>query len=495
MLKTLLAIGALQLVTMLFQLVRTKILALLLGPELVGAMAVIDKLLAVIVQTCSLSLPFAALRFLPEQWARGPAEFRSLFERMRNLLLALTLPAMAGALLVTAVRPEIWGVRLLPYRGALAAAMFSIPVLALLPLLQNAIAGRLQHHRSMMIGVLNAVVLAVAALGVWWRGLAGYYLVYAALGLVLLGVCGRFVTRGTRTSPAPAGAESGSVRVLGLPRPMWRFSGALITLAFVAPYAALFVHYRLLRDHGAEAAGWMQAAFGIGLSVRAVLGSAHPVFLTPNVNRGGTPQDRMDWANRFQTTFCFLAAVVVPPILLFPDAVVRLLYSSAFLPAATFAMVFVMTEVGILLSGTYQSLVISLDRVGAHVAYNLAAQLLVILVASQLVRPLGILGAGLAGLAAPTFTLIATTTFLRRAYGLQIPHRILGLSGCLLLGLLAAGVSGIFIRGSLWHEIPAKLAVYLLIVGGFTLLLTDDERFRLRRTVGDLRARFFPATA
>src|SRR5258707_14694757 len=111
----------------------------------------------------------------------------------------------------------------------------------------------------------------------------------------------------------------------------------------------------------------MQAAFGIGLSVRAVLGTGHSVFLTPNVNRGGSPADRMAWADRFQETFCLLAAVVVPPLLLFPGLAVRLLYSSAFLPGAAFAMVFVLTEIVNLLSGTYQSLVVALDRMGVHV--------------------------------------------------------------------------------------------------------------------------------
>lgn len=493
MLRTLLGIGALQIVIMLFQLVRTKILGLLLGPELIGAMAVIDKLLAVIVQTCSFSLPFAALRFLPEPWARNPAEFRALFERMRRFLLALIVPAMAGALAITAIRPEIWGVQLLPYRGALTVAIFTLPVLALVPLLQNAIAGRMQHHRSRLVVLLHAVVVAVAAVGAWWRGLAGYYAMYAALGLLLIAFFGRAVTRGIATSALPA--PEGQGQFLGLPRGMWRFSGAMSILTFGSPYAALFVHYRVLQAYGATSAGWMQAAFGIGLSVRAVLGTSHSVFLTPNVNRGGTPEDRMEWANRFQTTLCFLVGVVVPPILLFPAFFVRLLYSSAFLPGATFAMVFVMTEIVTLLSGTYQSLVVAMDRLGVHVATNVVAQVLVVALASQLVVPLGILGAGLSTMVAPVFLLIATTTFLYRGYGLKIPSRIVVLSAWLILGLLWAGLTGIFLRGPLWQSLTAKLAVYAAIVGGFTLLLTGDERFRLRRMLGDLRARFFPATA
>ena len=46
MLRALLTIGAVQVITMLVLLVRTKTLAVFLGPEAVGVIAVIDKLLA-----------------------------------------------------------------------------------------------------------------------------------------------------------------------------------------------------------------------------------------------------------------------------------------------------------------------------------------------------------------------------------------------------------------------------------------------------------------
>src|SRR5258706_557307 len=173
MLRAVATIWALQFVTMLFQLVRTKLLALLLGPDLVGAMSVIDKLLAVITQTVSLSLPFAALRFLPERWNAdaGGAQYRDLFERMRNLMLALALGATVAALGVTLIRPAIWGAQLLPYRQAVVAGVLTIPVVAIIPFLQNAVAGRMQQNRSMLVGFLNAIALAVAAAAVWRWGL------------------------------------------------------------------------------------------------------------------------------------------------------------------------------------------------------------------------------------------------------------------------------------------------------------------------------------
>jgi O-antigen/teichoic acid export membrane protein len=492
MLRAVATIWVLQFVTMLFQLVRTKLLALLLGPDLVGAMSVIDKLLAVIAQTISLSLPFAALRFLPERWSadKEGAAYRDLFERMRNLILALALGATALALAVTLIRPAVWGAQLVPYREAVAAAVLTIPVVAIIPFLQNAVAGRMEQNRSMLVVFLNAVALAVAAAGVWRWGVPGYYGAYAVLGLGLVIWIGSQVTRGT-ARPAAVGPRPRRFQ-FGLPRQVWQFSGALLTIAFLSPYAALFLHYRVLRDHGTTAAGWMAAAWGVAFSVRAVLGTAHTVFLNPNVNRGGSPADRMAWANRYQAAFCLLAGLAVPPILLFPQLVVRLLYSSAFLPGAAFLAAFVVVEVSYVLSGAYQALILAFDRLKVQVAVTLGAQLAVIAAASQLIGPLGIFGAALAGFAAPLFLGTATMTFLSRSYGLRVPGRLVIRGAWLLIGLVGAGVVGVKLQASLWPSLAIKAGVYGVIVGGFALLLADEERRAARETIAAWRARLFP---
>ena len=121
MLKPLLTISGLQVATMIVLLLRTKVLAVLLGPDAVGLMAVIDKLVAVIVQTASLSLPFAALRFLPGLSSTDPPAFYRLLWRMTFAIALLaglaqppTLPAPDAARiaefyrLADQVQDKIW---------------------------------------------------------------------------------------------------------------------------------------------------------------------------------------------------------------------------------------------------------------------------------------------------------------------------------------------------------------------------------------------------
>ena len=238
----------------------------------------------------------------------------------------------------------------------------------------------------------------------------------------------------------------------------------------------------------------MQAAFGIAVSVRTVLGTAHAVF-TPNVNRGGSIEERMTWANNFQSIFCLLAGIAVPPLLLFPDIAVRLLYSASFLPAAAVLAVFVGGEITTLIAGTYQSLTVAQDRMGVHVLITLGAQLLILGVAAALIQPLGLLGAGLAGLAGSVFLLGTTVMFLRRTYGLRIPGRVAIRCAWLILALMGSGTIGVFLHATFWPAVLTKAAAYLVVVVGFALLLSEEERTRLRHILAQWRLRFLGATS
>jgi len=153
-------------------------------------------------------------------------------------------------------------------------------------------------------------------------------------------------------------------------------------------------------------------------------------------------------------------------------------------------MVFVLTEVVNLLCGTYQALVVALDRLRYHVTINLVAQGLVVAAAYQLVGPFAILGAGLAGLVAPVFLYISTIVFLRRSYGLGMTRRVAARSGWLLLSLVVAGLTGASLRDPTWESLLLKAVTYLLVSAGFAVLLTGHERTRIRETLEGWRARW-----
>lgn len=485
MLKIILGIGFLQVIIMAVLLVRTKVLAVLLGPEGVGVMAVIDRLLALITQTASLSLPFAALRFLPSVWSDKNSEYALLFRQMRNVLILLTSIAVITALAVNTYYPSLWGKELYKYRSLIFVAIACIPIISFWPFLQNSIAGRLQHNYSMYFVLAHAIVFtSTGIVGVWWMGLPGLYFLYAIFGFFLI------LPVIVRVGKTIDNEHKDHPFSLNMPRKIWKFSAALFALSFIAPFAVLQIHYLVLKHFGAETNGWMQAAIGISLAPRGVLGAASAVFLTPNVNRGGTPEERMAWAAAFNKIMILLSLVIALPFLLYPDLFVQLLYSQHFLPGASFVALFVIGEIVALIAGTYQAVVIALDQITYHVFQNIVAQLVILGVGIMLIEPYGILGAGIAMLSAQIFLFGATTFFLWFKYRLKIPVANLSLLLFVLVSMVLGSLLGVSQTGFSIDVLLLKSAVYLILVAGLWFFLTSVEKEKCWGFVNKVRMRF-----
>lgn len=471
MLATLLALGGLQLLVMLVLLARTKGLALLLGPELLGVMGAVDRLVAVFAQTASLSLPLAALRFLPSRWRQGPAAYAALFRSMRAALLPAVLAATGAGLAVAVLAPAWLGAELAGHRFVVALAFLTAPAVVLVPFLQHAMAARFLHRRSMLFALGHAVVLAATALaGAAWSGLAGLYLLYAVAGFAV--ALGPLLSLGR---VPPAGDASAGHTASGLPGDVWRYALVLLGLSFATPFAALYVYQAVLGGLGAEAAGWMQAAMGIAIAARALLGVAHRTVLWPALNEGGTPEDRMRAAHTFQRAQCLLVGLLVPPLLLFPDVAVRLLYAEAFVPAGRWVALFVLVEVATLLAGALQALVLALDHLAFQVAQSTVAQLCVLAGAVWLVPRAGIAGAALATLAAPVVSYVAAALFLRWRHGLRTPLRLYGLGLVVLVGLGLTGWVGVTSEGIAGPTWGLKLAAGALAMAATAVFLRPAD--------------------
>src|ERR1700716_193468 len=107
--RTIVAIGAVQVLTMLFTLMRSKVVAISAGPAGVGAISIVDQVVVLVAQISTFSLPYASIKMLSaahsesrESFARGFAAF------LRLLLVISVLGAVVGIALVF-VRPSLLG--------------------------------------------------------------------------------------------------------------------------------------------------------------------------------------------------------------------------------------------------------------------------------------------------------------------------------------------------------------------------------------------------
>lgn len=471
---------------MLLLVMRTKVLALTVGVDGIGTIASVDALTAVISQTLSMSLPFAALRFLPAALRSSPAETDLLYRRMRLLLSTLLVPATLVCLVVALIAPQLFGTALVPYRRTMMLAFAGLPVVGLIPFLTNAYAGAVGYMPSMRLMVAHGGVMVIAAVAAAaGLGVDGFYAVYAVLGITLV-----VVAAGRLAVPGFTGADRRPLLfrdALQLPPAIWRFAAWLLPLAFLAPYAAWFVRYSTLKLYGIDNAGILQAAIGISLSVRAVLGAAHPVFLTPNVNRHPDPDSRMAWANQFQRTTGLVFALTLPPLLLYSDVALRILYAPAFLAGSGFVALFVASEVISLLSGTYQALIVAGDRLRFNLFQNLTAQALLVATAAVALPRIGLAGAGLAALSAPLFMLASTLAFLHFQYGVRPSPGAVRTSLLAVAILLVGGIVGSRYPGLSPNVLGAKAAVCAALWLAALALIPAEDRAQLQRGVSLVR--------
>jgi O-antigen/teichoic acid export membrane protein len=486
-LKVLLSIGAIQFVTMFVLMLRTKGLALLLGPELYGLMGALDRLVAVFAQTAALSLPFAALRYLSPLWHDDRSAFFGLLRRMRNVLAGTVGVGLVVGAVILLRAPDFLGDHAGMNRELALLALAGLPVVVLVPFLQNTIAASFDPARAMLFWLGNAVLFSVTAVvGVWLWGLAGFYSLYAASGLVLVA----WALRSVLSLETPADrAQTPKPERLYLPPRVWRFGLLMLTPAFLAPAVAYGVFTRVISTDGQIAGGYMQSAMGVALAVRNILGAAGQVFLTPLVNRSGAFEERVDRANEFQKTLFFLVGIGVPPIIVLGETALIVLYSAKFAPAAPYVVWFVATEVLALAVGNYQAVLLAMEHVGISVIQNIVAQLGMLAVAVISIPILGITGAALAGLTAQLVLMVGTGGFLAFRYGFRPNLRVLLLSAYVFSMLGVCGWAAIAFPGLSPRAVAIKVVLNLGMMLGLAMFPSRQDWRNIARLKDELRAR------
>ncbi len=195
----------------------------------------------------------------------------------------------------------------------------------------------------------------------------------------------------------------------------------------------------------------------------------------------------MAWANEYQRHIVVIFIAALPPVLLFSDVELAVLYSPRFIAAAPFVALFVATEVITLLSGSYQALILADNRVRFHVAQNITAQILTVAIAALAIPRLGLAGAGLAVMAAPIFMFGSTLWYLRRQFGVR-PTREAAHMCWLALGmLLVCGTIGSLFPGMTVARLAAKAAACIAVWLIAFAAMPAEDRARVRRSLDSAR--------
>ncbi len=478
--RTIIAIGAVQVVTMLFMLVRSKVVAISAGPAGVGAISVVDQVVVLVAQISTFSLPYASIKMLSAAHSEGRESFARGYTAFLRLLLVISVLGAAVGITLVLVRPSLLGSELLPYRSIVIVALIAIPATNLTALITNALAAARRVRDSALLGLVTAIALAVASIsGILLAGLYGYY-VGNVIAVVALAIAGMVYLSRAEGMRKPKGPLNPLKEVLRYPKTL-SFAGTLYVVSFTTPLAYLVARYALVRKGGFEAAGLLQAAMGLALALRTVMRSSNALFLTPAMNRLGESGHKFQNAVEFSRGLALTIGMVALPMVLFPDWGLRILYSSRFTSAAPFIFVFVLAESLQLLAGVNQALLIGLNYIGTNVTIAVMADLSVVAISWWLVPRYGIGGVALALLFSPILVFVLTSLRLRMGAQMAIYRDIgwlpfyviavIGVAGAVVSWSGSNTVTIILLKASFWFAFAFSLLK--MITKGNTGLLTS----------------------
>jgi len=476
MLGVIVTVGALQALAIVVHLIRAKVAAVLLGPEGVGILGVVDTLVQLVAHVSSFSLPLAATKFLARSQGESPGAFA---ETARSFVKAVLILGIAGTVVAIpfVLHTDLLGPQLEAHRTLVLVGLLGAPLLPLRDLVTNVLAVTRALRASASLAFVLAVTSTIASIA---GGLAGGVFGFLAGGLAgtALVLAVTLVRLWRQLGPRPPG----HARSLGA---VVRDSPDVVAFALVFylaystyPLTHFASRYVVLSRFGEAEAGLLQGAIGLSTALALVLGPATALYLAPAVNR------RIDAADKAHATISFLgdlmviAAAAAMPLVLFPRLGLVLLYSPAFASVSSAVFLFVVGQCLRLAAGVFQTLLIGLDDVPICGLLVALGQLSFGGLAWLLGRTHGAHGVAWAFLLSNFATLALTAARAWLRHGIRMPPRLQALIAYGLVALFLAGGLSRFCddREALW--VAGRVAVSFL----FALsLLAFTERHRLPR--------------
>ena len=478
MLRTIFSIGFAQVIGLLINTARAKVFAVLLGPAGFGVVATIDQLVVSVSQFSNLSLPFTALKFLSRDHSLGEEQFRRSYASFLRAITILALIATGVAIALIPGNLAKFDPQLVKYRQPVLIALLGIPATMLLIFLGNVLAARQKAVQSVLVVVLSSFVLMFfGGIGCLLGGLVGIYLVSVPAFTAL--ILGALIFARVKLNWPLFDRQIALV-------PKLKGNSAIIETAIatyvaVCSYSALmlFARYESITYLGEEAAGLLQACLAISLSIGAVLGPTNTLYFAPYVNRAVLPSEKIEVAGKFLPRLIFVYCLGALPVLLFPELVIRLLFSSRFIPAALILSWFVVWQCLYQICQVYQQLLIGLDDVRGcgviTVLGNLAATALCI----WWIHSFGLIGIAGAFVAGAIILAILSVIRLRLKHGLSIFDSMPPLVGFVFLGFLAITVLGRLIPETTLTGLAARLLTATVFLTGLWCVLPKSLRFDL----------------
>jgi len=488
LLRSILTIGAIQFVAILGNLVRSKTVAVLSGPQGVGVISNIDQFIQFTSYVSAFSLPLVSLKALSRAHSESDESFQRSYSGFLIALLTLSAAGMLVAAGSVAFVPSLVGTKLAQYRTLLLLAIPAIPSMSLGGYLVNVLASAQKPTASAVMTAVTSVVMAAAACaGIASGSIAGMYIANSCAGILLMIASVVYVRRTLNLRPRRFSLDV----FLELARTpgVVVFGASLYLTTFATSLALLTARQSVLGAFGAEEAGLLHAALSIGLALTMVLNPTTALFLMPVMNRSIDAGQKRHVAVEFQRHLLIVLLLLAAPVVLFPKLVLTILFSAAFLAADRYIVYFVVTACLQLLAGVYSVMIIGFDDLKANAGIITIGAAVFGLLSLALVPRYGVFGVAAGSLLSNALTVALMLGWLRVRHAITLPVNVVALGLYGLAALLLGGTAFGRFEGRDVPAITVRVGVYVVFAASLLLFLRADERVMLWNRVRRLGSR------
>lgn len=472
MFRAIAVIGILQVLTILVQVVRAKVISVTLGPAGLGVVGLIDQMIAMISAICSLSLPTVVLRIMPRVY--GKPEFKRQYVSFLKGVVTTSIVGTVMLAIVLLVRPNLFGDVASTYSTEIGVALVSVPLLALGLLLPNVLAASMRPIGAASLSFGIAAMAAVAAgAGLLLGGIREIYIAQAAATATLLaGALVYFKLRLHLPFHDRDASLIGEIRA----RPDIIPTAIAVYASLVGTAAALLaVRYVTAHSIGIEAVGWLQAILSMVLAVGAVLIAMAARYLSPRLNRPSSAEEKFALANLFRRRQLMILIALTVPLVLFANIALTIMFSSKFTGAAAWLPAFLIWQLLVIQTNVQLMLLFSLDEIWTVTVMSIAGSALSALLCIVLIPRFGLSGAAAAMLAGAALTMAIAAVRLR-SHGYSTGRSSLLLGGYAVVVLLAAPY---LLQGEGLALFALKAVACAILVGGLWFFLDAEEKASL----------------
>jgi O-antigen/teichoic acid export membrane protein len=475
MFKVFLTIGSLQVIAIFLNFIRSKTIAVMLGPEGVGVISVIDQVVQSASYFCALSLPFASIKFLSRSHSEGEDAFKRSYSSFLQALLILTALGTTITAGLALFSHGLLGPEVTKYKGFLVLALLGIPAMVLGGYFTNVFAAAQRFKASSVLAIVtNAAMVIAVSIGILFGKVLGLYVGIVTAGAVVTLATFVYLRRTLKLSLL--NREASIPKELKRSPEIISFSLMIYIATFTYSLSFLVARYSVLHNFGEMQAGLLQGAIAVAIAMGLVLNPINGLYLTPIMNRNIGKEAKFHTAAEFQRKLIVILCLVALPAALFPKLLLAILLSSKFGAASTFVYLFVVWQSIAQLAGVNQALLIGFDDLKVYALITCLGFAALALFSWLLAPHLAILGVAFAFIISGSVILLLTTARLRFKHGFSFPPKLFSLIGygiavILVTGLLAA-------KYQEWDATVAafKIILYAIFVLSLFFFLSDEEK-------------------